>query len=251
MIMRALLIASLIGTCSMQAASPEAREWKAPDGTLIKFRWSIPEKTEPGKTYPLVLFLHGSGERGSDNKSHIRHSVMRIIQGGEKLNEPCFLIAPQCPEDEWWAPFDSKFTFLSDASKPNKLLDAIIVLTDEIMADNAIDRKRFYVTGLSMGGFATWDLLGRIPEKIAAAVPICGGGDPSLAVKFKDVPIFAFHGDMDSEVPVAATREMIAALERAGGKPKVTYYPGLGHVCWHDVYKDPETLRWMFAQRRK
>ena len=249
--MRALFMASLVGTSAMQAASPVAREWKAPDGTLIKYRWSAPAKPEPGKTYPLVLFLHGSGERGSDNKAQISHSVTPILRRAEKLGEPCFLIAPQCPDDDWWSPFDSKFTFLTAAAKPNKLMDALVVLMDEIMAGNPIDRKRFYVTGLSMGGFATWDLLGRMPEKIAAAVPVCGGGDPSLAVKFKDVPIFALHGDKDSEVPVAATRAMIAALESAGGKPKVTYMPGMDHVCWPGVYENPETLRWMFAQRRK
>jgi predicted peptidase len=102
-----------------------------------------------------------------------------------------------------------------------------------------------------MGGYATWDLLGRVPGKIAAAVPICGGGDPALAEKFKDVPIHAFHGEADPTVPVKSTKDMITALEKAGGKPKATYYPGVQHDSWTQTYNDPEVIRWMFGQRKK
>jgi predicted peptidase len=249
--MRVIVLASLIGTACVSAATLASREWRAADGTLLKYRWSAPAKPEAGETYPLVLFLHGSGERGSSNRAQLRHGVMPILEGAEKLGQPCFLIAPQCPANQWWAPFDEKVTHLSAAGKPNKLLDAVVALVEETMAANPVDRKRFYVTGLSMGGFATWDLLGRMPGKIAAAVPVCGGGDPSLAAGFKDVPVFAFHGEADSEVPVAATREMIAAMRKAGGRPKVTYFPGVDHVCWPQVYDDPEVISWMFAQRLK
>lgn len=230
---------------------PEARAWKAPNGTTVKYRYFAPAKLQPGKTFPLVLFLHGSGERGSDNTAQLRHGVNPILAGAKKLGEPCFLIAPQCPADQWWAPIDFKSMRLSAADQPNAKLEALLALVDQTMKNQPVDRKRFYVTGLSMGGYGTWDLLGRAPEKIAAAVPICGGGDPSLAARFKDVPIFAFHGEKDSEVPVAATRNMIAALKRAGGNPKVTYYPGVDHVSWTMTYDNPAVIRWMFAQRRK
>ena len=235
---------------SALGATPEAREWKAPDGTVVKYRWSAPEKTEPGKTYPLVLFLHGAGERGGDNKSQLKHGVIPIIQGAEKLGSPVFLIAPQCPAGRWWSPADPTKTRLSAADEPNALLDTVLALVAETQKSHPIDPKRLHVTGISMGGFGTWDLLGRATDQFASAVPICGGGDPALAGKFKDTPIWAFHGEADDVVPVQGTRDMVAALEKAGGKPKVTYYPETGHNSWTRTYQNPEVIRWMLSQTR-
>ncbi len=245
-----ILLLSFAAACIAHAMPPEAREWKSPGGSTVKYRWSAPAKPEPGKFYPLILFLHGSGERGSDNKAQLAHGVLPILEAAEKLGQPAFLIAPQCPEDQWWSPIDTEGKFLTAATQPNAQLDPIIALVEEIMAKHPVDPRRFYVTGISMGGFATWDLLGRMPGKIAAAVPICGGGDPSLAARFKDVPIHAFHGELDTAVPVAATREMITALEKSGGKPKVTIYPGVDHLCWTRTYEDLDLYRWIFAQRK-
>ena len=249
--MRGILIASLLGGAAALGAEPEAREWKAPDGTVVKYRWSAPETLEAGKTYPLVLFLHGAGERGDDNKAQLKHGVIPIIDGAKKLGQPCFLIAPQCPADRWWAPIKRETMQLSEADKPNSLLEAVLALVDETMKKQPVDPQRFYVTGISMGGYATWDLLGRAPGKIAAAIPICGGGDPALVGKFKDIPIQTFHGDADSAVPVKSTREMVAALEKAGGKPTATYYPGVPHDSWTQTYNNPAVIRWMFDQRKK
>lgn len=249
--MREILMASILGVSSALGIPPEAREWSSPGGTMVKYRWSAPAKLEPGKTYPLVLFLHGAGERGNNNSAQLKHGVTPILEGAAKLQQPCFLIAPQCPANRWWAPIHRDTMRLSEATKPNDLLDAVLALLDETMKQHPVDAKRLYVTGLSMGGFATWDLLGRVPGRIAAAVPVCGGGDPALADRFKDVPIHAFHGEADAVVPVSTTREMISALEKVGGKPKVTYYPGVNHDSWTRTYNDPELLRWMFAQRQK
>jgi len=242
--MRELLISILMVT-STPGATPEAREWKAADGTVVKYRWSAPEKTEPGKTYPLVVFLHGAGERGDDNRAQLKHGVIPIIKGAEKLGKPVFLIAPQCPADRWWSPPAPDRTALNAAGEPNPLLEAVLGLVADIRENHPVDPKRIHVTGISMGGFGTWDLLGRAPGRIASAIPICGGGAPALAVKFKDVPIWAFHGQADEVVPVSATRNMIEALEKAGGKPKVTYYPGVGHDSWTRTYDNPDVIRWL------
>lgn len=249
---RSALCAAVIA-CSMNAhaADTEAREWTAKDGTVVKYRWSAPEKIEPGKKYPLVLFLHGSGERGTDNTAQLKHGVKPILAGAEKLGEPVFLIAPQCPKDRWWAPASLQSGYLTAAKEPNSLLEAVLALADETMKKQPVDADRFYVTGISMGGFATWDLLGRAPKKIAAAIPICGGGDPSLAKRYKNVPIWTFHGDADPIVPVRTTQEMVKALEDAGKAPKVTYYPGVDHDSWTQTYDDPEVIRWLFQQKRK
>lgn len=245
-----LALAAMITTAA-SAAEPEAREWTAKDGTLVRYRWSAPEKIEPGKTYPLILFLHGAGERGTDNTAHLKHGVRPILENAEKLHQPVFLIAPQCTPDRWWAPVDREAGRLTAADKPNNLLDAVLALTVETAKQQPVDPKRFYVTGISMGGFATWDVLGRAPDRIAAAIPICGGGDPALVERYAKIPIWTFHGDADPIIPVKATKDMVAALEKAGGKPKVTYYPGVEHESWIPAYKDPELYRWLFEQRAK
>ena len=242
--MRELLISILMVTSTL-GATPEAREWKAADGSVVKYRWSAPEKVEPGKTYPLVLFLHGAGERGDDNTAQLKHGVIPIINGAEKLGKPVFLIAPQCPAERWWAPGKPDRTGLNAAGQPNALLEAVLALVTDIQKNHPVDPKRLHVTGISMGGFGTWDLLGRAPGRIASAIPICGGGEPTLAAKFKDVPVWAFHGEADEVVPVSATRNLIEALEKAGGKPKSTYYPGVGHDSWTRTYDNPEVIRWL------
>jgi len=235
---------------SFAVAEPVAKEWTAGNGTVVRYRFAEPEKIEAGKTYPLVLFLHGAGERGTDNTAQLKHGVAAILEGAQKIGEPCFLIAPQCPTELWWTPLDEKKTRLIDAGGSNPLLEAVIELAEEISKTQPVDRNRFYVTGISMGGFATWDLLGRIPEKIAAAAPVCGGGDVSLVERYKEVPIWTFHGEADGVVPVTATKELVAALEKTGGKPKTTYYPGVGHDSWTVTYQNPELIRWLFDQKK-
>jgi len=228
----------------------EAKEWKADDGTTVLYRWSAPGSPEAGKKYPLVMFLHGSGERGTDNKAHLKHGVSDILKQAEALKEPCFLIAPQCPPELfWWKETHQKNSRLKGGNE-SKYMSAVLALVDHAIKEHPVDAKRFYVTGLSMGGFATWDLLAAAPDRIAAAIPICGGGDAKNVDPFKDVPIWAFHGEKDNIVAVSATREMIAALEAAGGKPKATFYPEFGHDSWTATYRNPEVIRWLFSQRK-
>lgn len=238
--------------CSLgTAAEPEAREWTAKDGTVIRYRWSAPEKIEPGKTYPLILFLHGAGERGTDNTAHLKHGVSPILANAKKLNQPVFLIAPQCPPDRWWSPVNLEAGRLSEADKPNNLLDAVLALCAETTEKQPVDPKRFYVTGISMGGFATWDALGRAPDRIAAAIPICGGGDPDLVKRYEKISIWAFHGEADPVVPVSATKDMVAALAKAGIRSQASYYTGVEHDSWTRTYKDPDVIRWLLDQRAK
>jgi len=223
----------------------EEKEWKSEAGTQVLYRWSAPATLEAGKKYPLVMFLHGSGERGTDNKAQLKHGVSDILKQTEALKEPCFLIAPQCPPDQWWADRNQAKDGRTDA-----LMTALLALVDLTIKDHPVDEKRFYVTGLSMGGFGTWSMLAAAPEKIAAAIPICGGGNPKTAAAFKDVPIWAFHGEKDTLVVAQTTRDMIAALESAGGKAKATFYPDLGHDSWTETYQNPEVIRWLFTQRK-
>lgn len=247
-----MTVVALMGSIALSCAGPEtvSREWKGKDGTVINYRLRTPSEVVSQKTYPLVLFLHGAGERGTDNLAQLKHGVTAIIEGADKLADPVFLIAPQCPTGRYWSPIDLQTGQLAAPDKPNALLEAVIALVDETAKSQPIDPKRIYLTGISMGGFATWDLLARYPTKFAAAIPICGGGDPSEATKFFKVPLWAFHGEADPVVPVKTTRDMIAALEKAGGKPQATYYPGVGHDSWTRTYDNPEVIRWLFMQRQ-
>lgn len=244
------LLVSLCCGCAVLAAEPEAKQWTAPNKVTVSYRWSAPAAPEPGKTYPLVLFLHGAGERGTDNKAQLKHGVTAILDAAKRLGEPCFLIAPQCPPKQWWGNFE-RGARPSAAVKASPLLDAVLALVAESITRHPVDPKRIYVTGLSMGGYGTWNSLSREPKRFAAAIPICGGGNPARAGAYHRVPIWAFHGEADPVVPVSSTRAMIAALEKAGGKPKATYYPGVQHDSWTQTYADPEVIKWLFAQRAK
>jgi predicted peptidase len=237
-------------TMATAFAEPVPMTYKATDGTEVLYRFAAPEKTEEGKTYPLVLFLHGSGSRGTDNKGQLRNGVSEILDTAGQLGEPVFLIAPQCPPGRRWSEPTGDWIGLKDAGGKNPLLDAIVALMDETAEKHPIDRKRIYVTGLSMGGFGTWDLLARSPQTWAAAIPICGGGDPETVKKFKHIPIRIFHGDADGVIAPRSSERMASALEKAGGKAELTMYPGVGHDSWTQTYNDREVMKWLFAQRK-
>jgi len=164
---------------------------------------------------------------------------------------PAFVIAPQCPDDRKWVEVDWRLDAHTLPESPSVSLEATLRLIEALQKEFDIDSTRIYLTGLSMGGYGVWDMLARKPELFAAAVPICGGGDPAVAAKFKDVPLWAFQGDQDDAVKPKRSREMIDALKAAGGTPKYTEYPGVGHDSWTQTYADPALYEWLFAQRKR
>jgi predicted peptidase len=214
----------------------EKRTFKEGGGEM-PYRLMKPEGYDPKKSYPLVVFLHGAGERGKNNENQLVHGVRDFAKAEHRKKYPCFLIAPQCPAGSFWT-----------KKEPERL---VLELIPALRKEFSIDARRIYITGLSMGGYGTWDLLARRPELFAAAVPICGGGNPKMAERFAKVPIWAFHGDKDGAVPVASSREMIAAIEKAGGKPKYTEYKGVGHDSWTQTYRDEKMFAWLFEQKKK
>jgi predicted peptidase len=186
--------------------------------------------------WPVILFLHGAGERGSDLALVETHGPPKLIAAGEKI--PAIVVSPQCPANEWWT---------EDAH-----LLALERLLDEIVAKYRVDEDRIYVTGISMGGYGTWALASRQPERFAAAVPICGGGNALPASRLlRNLPIWAFHGDADPVVPVVESQRMVDAIRRVGGTmATITIYPGVGHDSWTQAYEDEALWEWLFAQRR-
>jgi predicted peptidase len=222
---------------------------------VLPYRYYQPAKIEQGKKYPLVLFFHGNGERGIDN----RKQLMRFTTVPFWTKYQCYVLAPQCPlqptnkteENTPWVftPFGANEHTMS--AKPTWPMQLAMELLDKFIADNHIDPKRVYVTGLSMGGFATWEILQREHAKFAAAMPVCGGADLAYASQLVNLPLWVFHGDADPTVPVKRSRDMVAAIQAAGGHPKYTEYPGVGHGAWAPTYSNPEVWDWLFLQVKK
>lgn len=234
---------------SWQAAY-EAKTYHGADKQALPYRLLKPENAEPGKTYPLVLFLHGAGERGTDNNKQIVYFAREFTKPENRQKYPCFVLCPQCPAECRWVEVDWNLPSHTMPEKPSEPLNLAFELVDKLAAELPVDKSRIYVTGLSMGGYGTWDAIQRRPEFFAAAIPICGGGDAAEAPKLKNLPIWAFHGDKDTSVKPSRTTDMIEAIRKAGGTPKMTIYPGVNHNSWDATYANPEVWAWLFAQKK-
>ena len=212
----------------------------ASNGIVLPYRIYAPENAAG---LPLVLFLHGSGARGDDNLAQAKKNTVfqTLLRDVNRRDFPCVALAPQCPAELDWS--------------KEGVCAALHELLDQIQRQFGTDPTRVYITGLSMGGNGTWSMLAAYPDSFAAAVPICGGGDPTAVPDFADVPIWVFHGRRDQFVPVQDSRDMVAALQNAQGAAaahpvKYTEYPWENHACWELAYRDKELFPWMFSQHR-
>ena len=229
---------------SEQATEPLVRKG-------FNYRFHAPARPEPGKAYPLVLLLHGAGERGTDNRAQLKWGADELVRWFQAKGEEFYFVAGQVPNGKLWVEVDWSATGHAMPPAPSESMAGLIDLVEDLFKTAAIDRSRVYVTGISMGGYGTWDLLCRKPEWFAAGMPICGGGDPAHAERIRDVPIWAFHGDADTAVPVCRSRKMTAALWEIGGKVRYREYYGYGHNVWSATYGDKAVLDWFFGNRRK
>jgi len=216
----------------------------------LPYRLLIPKSYDAKKSYPLVVFFHGAGERGNDNVKQLVHGMADFASDDVMDKYPCFVMAPQCPAGEQWVDTPWSAAAHKMPAKPTEPMQLSLELIGVLQNEFSIDANRIYVTGLSMGGFGTWDAIQRQPKRFAAAVPICGGGDPAYAKQIAHLPIWAFHGDKDGVVKVQRTRDMITAIKAAGGSPKYTEYPGVGHNAWTATYANRKLYAWLFAQKR-
>jgi predicted peptidase len=246
----ALLLAGRLNALDVEAIM-KSEVYKDASGELLNYRLYLPDGIEGIKNCPLLIFLHGAGERGSDNKKQLVHCIKDIVSYSVEKKEPMILVVPQCPDNMKWVNVD--WGALSNAmpEKPSIPMKLTMEAVESLAKKYPVDQKRIYVTGLSMGGYGTWDAVQRWPEYFAAAMPLCGGGDDKLADRIKNVPIWAFHGDKDTAVKTERSRAMIEAIKKSGGNPKYTEYQGVGHDCWTVTFKNPEVLAWLFAQKRK
>ena len=214
----------------------------------LPYRLFKPAGYTPSKKYPLVLALHGVGEQGTDNTVQLTAYQLATVwaRDSNQAKFPAFVAAPQCPKGGSWSPMGRPIVG-SQPSDPEKVA---IEILDSLTKEFSLDTNRIYIAGLSLGGYGTWDLIMRYPDRFAAAVPICGWGDTAQAARIKTLPIWAFHGDADPTVPVAGSRNMIAAIKAKGGNPKYTEYPGVSHASWTPALKEPDLVSWVMSQRR-
>jgi predicted peptidase len=218
------------------------------EADTLPYRFLKPVNPKSKKTFPLVIFLHGAGERGRDNEIQIKHINDLYLDPDNRGRHSCYVLAPQCPEQKSWANHAGQGNRLVMNDQPARPMAMLIELIGKIEKEFPIDRSRIYVTGLSMGGYGTWDLIARLPDRFAAAVPICGGGDPHTANRIKHIPLWAFHGALDKVVPPGHSRIMIKALQDAGGTPGYTEYPDVEHDSWVYAFREPHLLPWLFDQ---
>jgi poly(3-hydroxybutyrate) depolymerase len=228
----------------------EAKTFTGTQGSL-PYRILPPAEIKPGTKYPLVLFLHGAGQRGDNNAGQLSPGGEMFLDPKIRAAFPTFAVFPQCPVDKRWVEVDwSDPKPHQQPAEPSIPMSKVLELIPTLMKTLPIDPHRVYVMGLSMGGFGTWDIIARKPEWFAAAVPICGGADDSTAPRIARLPIWVFHGDKDPTVNPGRSRSMVAALKQAGGTPKYSELPGVNHDAWTPAFSNPELLPWLFAQKR-
>jgi len=257
--MALVLAFSSISVTNAQDLTPYERKELIVGTDTLRYRVMYPLNFDRTKKYPLVIFLHGSGERGNDNTAQLMHGAKLFSNDQARLNFPAIVIFPQCPSSSFWA--NTKWGKNSDSTNlfsfnpfgdPTKPMDLTIRLIKKTIQENYIDKKRVYVGGLSMGGMGTFEILYRCPKTFAAAFPICGGGNPESARKYaKRVKIWVFHGAMDDVVPPKYSETMVNAIKANGGDVQLTVYPDINHNSWDSAFAEPNLLPWLFSNAKK
>jgi predicted peptidase len=227
--------------------------YKASDGTSVPYRFLAPKEMKQGKKYPLVLFLHGAGERGSDNEKQLIHGGQMFLNPVNREEHPAFVLFPQCPEDGYWA-YSSRPDFEHENMPANPsetpLMKAVMELVQKYIDSGKVDAKRIYVMGLSMGGMATYDLIARYPDFFAAAIPICGAVNVERFTVKPSFRIRIYHGDADPVVPVNCSRMAYLKLKSLGAKVEYKEYIACGHNSWTPAFSEPDFMDWLFKQHR-
>ena len=254
-----LLATATVGRVAAQCDSLgyRAAVYVSADGDSLPYRLLTPDTVVPGQRYPLVLFLHGAGERGRDNCAQLRHGAARFVDSTARRQFPAYVLFPQCPSDEFWPAIlrqdhfgrgANPFPLSQPMSRPLRLADELL---EHTITQFPIDTMRIYVVGLSMGGMGTLDLVSRRPQRFAAAVAICGGVNVHRLELLRGTRtrFRLIHGDADPVVPVRFSREAAAALRRAGASVEYIELPGVGHGSWYNAFRRTDFLEWLFEPK--
>ena len=223
-----------------------AREYQSATGVRLPYRLYVPSSVKRDQELPLILYLHGSGGAGADNRKQISggntQGTHLWIEPAVQDLHPALVLAPQIPENTTWHSS-------SDELAPH--VAALFELLNELRSELRIDPRRVYVVGQSLGGYGAWDFIARHPDIFAAAVPLCGGGNTKRILSARDVAVWAFHGAKDATVLVSRSREMVAALRTVNSSVRYTEYPDVGHDVWNRAFAERDLPEWLFAQRRR
>lgn len=251
-----ILLSLIISSALAQDLSKFKKENFIKGADTLKYRVLYPENFDASKKYPIVLFLHGSGERGNDNEKQLTHGSKLFLADDFRKNYPAIVIFPQCSLSSFWSNVEMEtvtgkrfFNFLTDGA-PTKAMSLLLGLTDEIINKPFTDKSRVYIGGLSMGGMGTFEMLRRKPKTFAAAFPICGGDNIANVKKYKNVPLWIFHGGMDDVVNPQLSYDVYNALKKIDHTPKFTVYPKANHNSWDSTFAEPELMSWVFSQRK-
>ncbi|HEY8928514.1 MAG TPA: prolyl oligopeptidase family serine peptidase [Mucilaginibacter sp.] len=228
-------------------------------GDTLPYRILFPVDFNPVKKYPLIIVLHGAGERGNDNEAQLLWGSKLFLKDTIRDRYPAIVVFPQCPANGWWAnnkfeqdslTHKTKFIFTVD-QPPTKAMTSLLGLVDQLLDKPYVNKHQVYIGGLSMGGMGTYEIIGRKPNIFAAAFAICGGDNTNNAKKYaKKVPLWIFHGQKDSVVPYTHSESMVAAIKEAGGDPKYTLYPNDDHNSWNDAFAEPMFMAWLFSHKK-
>lgn len=228
----------------------------AVDGDTLRYCALAPQTVQPGEKYPLVVFLHGAGERGEDNEAQLFHGSQQFLNPVNREKYPCYVLFPQCPSGKYGAYIDRPMSLVPQEmpiqESPSAFISSVHALIEKYLAEQSVDPHRVYVIGLSMGAMSTYDMVIRYPELFAAAVPICGTVNPlRITPAVKSTKWSIYHGDADTTVPLDGSREAYRALRAAGAEVKYTEFPGVAHGSWNPAFSMPDFMPWLFAQCRE
>ena len=236
----------------MQVAESFASDQVAVDGHSYPYRLLEPLPTQRDRDRPLVVFLHGAGERGADNIQQLKWLPELLAGPARRKKYPCFVLAVQCPLGEQWVDVPWHETKPRALSKsPSRAMRALQRALLKVLAQPGIDTARIYLTGMSMGGYGTWDLMARDGRRFAAAVPVCGGGDSATVPAMFDLPVQVWHGDIDTVVPAVRSRLMVEKYRQMGVPVRYFEQRDVGHDVWRQAYQDEHVFEWMFAQDQR
>ena len=252
----ALIIFILIGiSLNAQDLNLFENEIFVSESDTLNYRILKPLDYDPNQQYPVHLLLHGSGERGSDNTSQLTYVDQLFLKKENRENYKSWVIIPQCPANDRWPSLSSddwNKNFENKITRPNKSLRLVMELMDGFIEKKQVNKQKVYVSGLSMGGMGTFEILYRRPNMFAAATPICGNGIPASAKQYANkVSVWIFHGSDDTTVDPKHSLKMAKAIIESGGSPKMTLYENVGHGSWNNAFAEPNFLKWIHSKSKK
>ena len=255
--MKHIMLIIVAAALSMAAAAQEryAKCELVVGGDTLRYCALAPQQVEQDKSYPLVVFLHGAGERGEDNQAQLFHGSQQFLKPVNREKYPCYVVFPQCPSGKYGAYIDRPYSLLPHEmtiqEQPSAFVAQVHQLITKYLAEQRVDPRRVYVIGLSMGAMATYDMVIRYPHLFAAAVPICGTVNPlRITEAVKHTKWSIYHGDADTTVPLDGSREAYRKLRSVGAEVKYTEFPGVAHGSWNPAFSTPDFMSWLFAQHR-